>query len=182
MALGILIIEKLFCGNSWVSFASGVLRWWLESLLQPSIWVFMVRSIFSWNFCYCLQEGDFTSTFLRGFLNSVVWHRLYLGVIIIIIVIYGLILLFFPCNLSISLDASNLILLTFVVQEGGCIGFLGQIDLHRILIQIFSNWLGRHRSSSSSHIQAYPGKIHGLVLLFLVSIHWHLYFTVKTLN
>ena len=50
----------------WISFASGVLRWWLENLLLPSIWVFVVRSIYFWETLSCLQEGDFNLGVFAG--------------------------------------------------------------------------------------------------------------------
>ena len=63
--------KTFFVNIFWISFASGVLRWWLENLLLPSIWVFVVRSIYFFR-KYCLVYRRATSTwaFLQGFLNS----------------------------------------------------------------------------------------------------------------
>ena len=81
----------------WISFASGVLRWWLESLLLPSIWVFDVRSIYFFlETLSCLQEGDFNLGIFPG-LPQLAWLGcvLYQGVFISINAIYDFILLFF---------------------------------------------------------------------------------------
>ena len=51
---------------SWISFASDVLRWWLESLLLPSIREIVARSIFFWESLSCLQEGDFSLGVFAG--------------------------------------------------------------------------------------------------------------------
>ena len=58
--------KNFFCGYFWISFASGVLWWWLESLLHPSIWVFVVRSIYSWNLCLVYRRATSLGRFCRG--------------------------------------------------------------------------------------------------------------------
>ena len=81
----------------WISFASGVLRRRLESLLLPSIGEIFVRSIYFFG-KHCLVYGRAASTwvFLQGFLNSLaIGCVLYQGVSISINAIYDFILLFF---------------------------------------------------------------------------------------
>ena len=94
------IIENYFWGNSWISFASGVLRWWLENLLLPSIWVFVVRSIyFSRNIVLSTRGRLQLGRFCRGSSTRLAWLRLYQGVFISIVAIYDFILLFL-CSIS----------------------------------------------------------------------------------
>ena len=51
---------------SWISFASGVLRWWLESLLLPRIREIFVRSIYFFGNLSCLQEGNISLGVFAG--------------------------------------------------------------------------------------------------------------------
>ena len=50
----------------WISFASGVLRRRLESLLLPSIGEIFVRSIYFLQSLTCLQEGEISLGFFAG--------------------------------------------------------------------------------------------------------------------
>ena len=54
----------------WISFASDVLRWWLESLLLPSIWEIVMRSIFFGDHCFVYRRTTSAWAFLQGDLNS----------------------------------------------------------------------------------------------------------------
>ena len=114
--------RKLFLWNSWISFASGVFRWWLEILLLPSIREIVTRSIF-FGGIFVLSTGGRhqLGRFCRG--SST---RLYQGVFISVIVIYDFFLPFFCSILFFPHDTANLIWLTFVVQERGHIDFLEQ--------------------------------------------------------
>ena len=53
----------------WISFASGVLRWWLESLLLFSIHEICVRSIFFRDHCLVYRRATSSWAFLQGILN-----------------------------------------------------------------------------------------------------------------
>ena len=79
----------------WISFASGVLRWWLENLLLPSIWVFAVTSIFFGNIVLSAGGQLQLGRFCKVSSTRLDWLRLYHEVFISIIVIYDFILLFF---------------------------------------------------------------------------------------
>ena len=63
----------------WISFASDVLRWWLENLLLPSIWVFVVRSIFFGNIVLSTGGQLQLGHFCRGSSTRLDWMRLYQG-------------------------------------------------------------------------------------------------------
>ena len=54
----------------WIPFASGILRWWLESLLLPSIREIVVRSIFFGNLCLVYKRTTSAWAFLQGDRNS----------------------------------------------------------------------------------------------------------------
>ena len=100
--------------------------------MLPSIWVFVVRStyFFRETLSY-LQEGDFNLGVFAGF-PQLAWLGcvLYQGVFISINAIYDFIMLFF-CSILLSHDTTNLIWLTFVVQERERIDFLEQNVGHR---------------------------------------------------
>ena len=81
---------------SWISFASDVLRWRLESLLLPSIREIVMRSIFFWGSLSCLQEDDFNlSVFVGGPQLAWIVFVVYQGVFISVIAIDDFFLLFF---------------------------------------------------------------------------------------
>ena len=121
----------------WISFASGVLRWWLESLLIPSIREIVARSIYFWESLSFLQEGDFNLGVFSGG-PQFAWIVLvfYQGVFISVIAIYDFFLLFFVAFSFFSHVATNLIWLTFVMQERGRIDSLGQNVEHRTCLKL----------------------------------------------
>ena len=87
----------------WISFASCVLKWWLESLLLPSIREIVVKSIsFSGIFVLSIGGRHQLRRFWRVSSTRLDWLRLYQGVFISIIVIYDFILIFF-CSIWSSL-------------------------------------------------------------------------------
>ena len=135
-----------------------------------------MRSIsFFGNLCLVYRRATSAWAFLQGDLNSLGLTSFLSGGFISVIAIYDFFLLFFCSIYLFSHVVANLIWLMFVVQERGCIDFLGQtLDIE--LASSFSNWLGWQGSSSSRHLQGFPDKIYRLVLFFQISIHWHLLF------
>ena len=116
----------------WISFASGVLRWWLESLLLPRIWVFDVRSIYFFGkHCLVYRRATSTWTFLQGFLNSLGLDAFYIRGFSLASMRSMISSCYFFVAFVFSHNATNLIWLTFVVQERGRISFLGQNVGHR---------------------------------------------------
>ena len=110
----------------WISFASGVLRWWLKNLFLPSIWVFLVRSIF----------------FCRGSSTCLDWMRLYQGVFISINEIYDFILLFFySFCFFLMMQQIWYGWRLLCRREGALTSWRKTLDIE--LAQSFSNWFGQ---------------------------------------
>ena len=127
-------MKNFSCGFFWISFASDVLRWWLENLLRPSIWVFVVRSIFCGNIVFSTGGRLQLGCFGRSSSIHIDWLHLYQGVFISIIVIYDFILLFF-CSIWSSFLTTQIWYGWCLLCRRGRIGFLGQIVLQRSFLK-----------------------------------------------
>ena len=110
----------------WISFESGVLRWWLESLLLPSIREILVRSIYFRESLSCLQDGDFNLGVFAGD-PQLAWigFVLYQGVLSTFIVIYDCILLLF-CRSCFSFVIRKIWYCWHLLGRKGGIGHLEQ--------------------------------------------------------
>ena len=128
---------------SWISFASGVLRWWLESLLLPSIQKICVRSIsFFSGSLSCLQEGDFNYAFLQGGLNSLVLVSSYIRGFSLA----SLWSMIASCYFSVDLaflswyDKYDIVDVCVCRREGAVVTWSRTLGLE--LTQVFSHWSG----------------------------------------
>ena len=125
----------------WISFASGVLRWWLKNLLLPSIWVFVVRSIIFGNIVLSTGGRLELGCFCRGSSTRLDWMRMYQGIFISIIAIYDFILLFFCSICSFLMTQQIWYGWRLLCRRKGSLVSRGKtLDIE--LAQSFSNWSG----------------------------------------
>ena len=121
-----LINRKIFFVDIfWICFASGVLRWWLENLLLPSIRN-ILWDLYSFFGIFVLSTGGrlHLGRFCRGASTRLDWFRLWQGVFISFIVIYDCILLLF-CRSCFSFMIRQIwYCWRLLVQERGRIGHL----------------------------------------------------------
>ena len=100
--------------------------------MLPSIREIVARSIFLGESLSCLHEGDFSlGIFVGGAQLTWIVFIFYQGVFNCVIAIYDFLLLFFCRIYLFSHVATNMIWLTFVVQERGHIDSLGKNVGHR---------------------------------------------------
>ena len=133
-------IKLLLWIFSWISFAYDVLRWWLESLLLPSIREIAMRSIFFRDHClvyrrmtsaWAFLQGDFNSLglssfFIRGFSLVSLWSMI------------------FSCYFSVDFvffswhSKSDIVDVCLCRREGALVTWSKTLGLE--ITQVFSNW------------------------------------------
>ena len=137
--------------------------------------------IFSGNIVLSIGGRLQLGRFCRASSTRLAWMHLYQGVFISINAIYDFILLFF-CSIFFFLMMQQIWYGWRLLcrREGALTSWSKMLNIE--LDQSFLNWLGQQGSSSSRHLQGFPGRIYRLVSFFQISIHWHLLFFIFTLK
>ena len=142
----------------WICFASDVLWWWLEILLLPSIREIVMKSIFFWGSLSCLQEGDFIlGIFVRG--PQLAWTGFVCDRGFSLVSLWSMIA---SCYFFVDLvflswyNKSDIVDVCLCKREGAMVTWSTVLVLE--LTHIFQNWSGWRGSSSTRHLQTFPGK------------------------